>query len=88
MPFQKMSLQCHCQVQRLCFGKDLFTYAYRHIYEELFSKTWSANVALAFATSIFGFALNTFWKRALHIYIYMHTHNKTSKPTDDGTDFM
>ena len=45
---QKMSLQWQCQVQRFCFGKELFTYVYMRIYiyiymdlsiyEELFSK--------------------------------------------------
>ena len=46
---KEMSFHCQCQVQRLYFGKELFTYVriYVHIYEELFSKTWSPNLALA-----------------------------------------
>ena len=47
----KMGLQCQCQVHRLCFGKKVFhiyTYAHVHKYKELFSKTWSPNLALAF----------------------------------------
>ena len=42
-PFQKMSSQCQCQLQKLYLGKGIFTYVhmciYVHIYEEFFSTT-------------------------------------------------
>ena len=56
-----MGFTCQCQVHRLSFGKELFTY-------ELFYKPWSPNLHFATATSIWGMALNTFWERALYIY--------------------
>ena len=41
--YKKMRLQCQCQVQRFCFGEELFTYVYMHIYvliyEEFFSQS-------------------------------------------------
>ena len=70
-----MSLQCQCQIQRLCFAKDLFTYVcmrvYVHIYKEHFSKTFISELGIGIAILTFGLALNVFGKKALHdIYIY------------------
>ena len=53
-------------------GKDHFTYVYMHIYictylwKFLFQNVIS-QLGIAIATSIFGFALNAFWKRVLQI---------------------
>ena len=46
-------IPCQCQVHRLCFRKELFTYLYmpicvHNIYEELFSRSWSLNLAWTF----------------------------------------
>ena len=51
------------------FAKELFTYVYMHIcvhtYEELFFKNMISELGIGIAASIFGLALNTFWKRTL-----------------------
>ena len=41
-----MSLQCQCQLQRLCFGKEHFTYLYMHIYVCIFIKNSFPNLDL------------------------------------------
>ena len=43
------------------------TYLWRTLFQNIISK-----LAIGIATSIFGFALIMFWKRALHIYAYIH----------------
>ena len=84
-----MSLQCQCQVQRLCFGKKLFTYVYMYayvqIYGELFSKACSPNLALAFQHRFLNWRLMRFgkdlfiwkftYKCIYYEYIYIYIHN-------------
>ena len=49
--------------QRLCFGKELFTTLIRvNAYEELFSKTWSPNTALALQRQFLDWRLTCFGK--------------------------
>ena len=40
-PCQIIGLQCPCQVHKLCFGKELFTYAYMHIYAHIYEEVFS-----------------------------------------------
>ena len=73
-----MNLQCRCWVRRLCFGKELFTYVYIymcvHVSEELFSKTWSLNLALSLEHGFLDWRLTRFGKE-LFILTTMHYHD-------------
>ena len=57
---------CNANVQRLSFGKEFFTYVYTriyvHVYEELFSKTWSPNIALALQHQFLDWRFTNFGK--------------------------
>ena len=52
----------------ICISYCIYIYIYIHVYEELFFQNMVSELGIYIATSIFGLALNTFWKRA----IYMH----------------
>ena len=63
-----MSLQCQCQVKRLCFDTELFTYVYMHIYVHIYEvvfnspKTWSPNLTLALQHRFLDWRLTRFGK--------------------------
>ena len=73
-----MGLRCQCQVDRLCFGKELFIYLYVHvdIYIYIFMKSlfpkhdfcFISFIEMALINSVIELALIAFWKRALHMY--------------------
>ena len=73
-----MSLQCQSQVQRLCFGRELFTSVYMlicvYICEELFCQTWSPNLALALQHRFLNWHLTDFGKE-LFIYTPIRVDN-------------
>ena len=48
-----------------------------HIYEEIFSKTWSPNLALSLQPRFFGLALSAFRKIAFHMFIFIWTYIHT-----------
>ena len=71
-PYASLQEMAYCHVW-LCLRKELSytsinayicTYLWRSVFQNLISEHRTTIV-----TSIFGFAVNAFWKRAIHIYI-------------------
>ena len=55
--------------------KSVHIYAYIHVYEKLFSKTWSMNLASALQTHLLEWCLSRFGKEHFNIYIIYIIYN-------------